>query len=221
MKAILSTLVGLIVLLVVPGVVWRYASRRWSLPCPPGMAWALENWYVDAVASSESILDSLDLRAGMRVLDLGCGPGRVSLPAAKRVAPDGEVVALDIQQAMLDRLQEETKKRGIDNVRPLRAGAGNHKLEGPFDRAVMAFVLGEIPNRQAALQEVFEVMKPGGVLAVVEVLPDPHYQSQKTVRRLAGEAGFEVDKVTSGALGFTMLLRRPERRPSGGEAHAG
>ena len=54
-------------------------------------------------------------------------------------------------------------------------------------------VLGEIPNRKDALKEIWTSLKPGDILSVTEVLPDPHYQRRSTVCRLSEEAGFRLE----------------------------
>jgi len=51
-------------------------------------------------------------------------------------------------------------------------------------------VLGEIPNPQAALREIFTALKSGGILSITEIIFDNHFQSRKTVLKLAAEAGF-------------------------------
>jgi SAM-dependent methyltransferase len=52
-------------------------------------------------------------------------------------------------------------------------------------------VLGEIPDRETALQEIFDSLKPGGILSVTEIIFDPHFQRRSTVARLATQAGFQ------------------------------
>ena len=54
-----------------------------------------------------------------------------------------------------------------------------------FDRALLVTVLGEIPDRDAALRAIFDALKPGGILSITEILRDPHYQRRTTVLRLA------------------------------------
>ncbi len=61
------------------------------LTLPPWLDWLLENRYTEAVASGRTLLDRLSLQPDMKVLDVGCGPGRLALPAAEQVGPDGEV----------------------------------------------------------------------------------------------------------------------------------
>ncbi|MBE2199138.1 MAG: methyltransferase domain-containing protein [Anaerolinea sp.] len=184
---------------------WRYAARRRSLPCPPWLDWMLENRYVETVANSQAIVERLHLQPGMSVLDVGCGPGRVAIPAAKHVGPDGIVVALDMQADMLQRLRKRMTETGVTNIHPLHAGIGEGKVEiGVFDRAVLVTVLGEIPDREAALAEIYQTLKPGGLLSVTEFIPDPHYQSRETVRRLAAAADFREQASFGNWLAFTL-----------------
>ncbi len=188
---------------------WRFAAIRRSLPCPAWLGWLLENPYMEAVASAATILDQLDLEAGMSVLDIGCGPGRLTIPAAKRVGSTGTVVALDIQPAMLQKLEQRLEEHQISNVQTILGGIGQNLLQKEtFDRAILVTVLGEIPNQPPALQEIYDALKPNGLLSVTEVIPDPHYQTQKTVRRLAEGVGFRLTQTYGNALAFTMHFRK-------------
>jgi len=205
MTIVTSVLAGLAALVAVC-LVWRWAA--W--PCPAWLVPLLENPYFQAVAGAERLLDRAGVGPGMVVLDAGCGPGRVTLPAAARVGPSGRVVALDVQAGMLARLRQRLAERGVANVELLHAGLGEGKLpEGRFDVALLVTVLGEIPDPDAALRELLRCLRPGGVLSVTEVLPDPHYQSLARVRELAGRAGFRERSVERGRLAFTIGLERP------------
>jgi len=186
-------------------LVWRGSTKTRSLPCPPWLSWMLENPYMTAVAGSATLLDRVHLKPGMRVLDAGCGPGRLSIPMAKRVGDRGLVVALDIQSAMLKKLKERAVAAGAARILPVLGGLGTGLLKpNVFDRAVLVTVLGEIPNRKDALREVWTSLKPGGILSVTEVLPDPHYQRRSTVCRLAEEAGFRVQNEHGNWVAFTL-----------------
>jgi len=195
----------LLVALIGTGFWWRYRS----VACPARFAWLLENPYMKAVAGADAILDRVGLQPGMRVLDVGCGPGRLTLPAAARVGPEGEVIALDIQPAMLVKLEARARSAGIDNIRLVEAGAGQGAVAPEaFDRALLVTVLGEIPDPAAALAEIDGALKAGGILSVTEVIPDPHYTRRDTVRRLCSRAGLREVGSFEGRLAFTLNFEK-------------
>jgi ubiquinone/menaquinone biosynthesis C-methylase UbiE len=188
---------------------WRQASRRQPLPCPAWLSWMLTNPLAEGGGSAR-ILDHLSLSPGMRVLDVGCGPGRLSVPAAERVGPDGVVLALDVQAAMLKKLVKRAAARGVTNIQTLEGPIEQAALApGTCDRALLVAVLGEVPDRVAALQRIFTALKPGGVLSVTETLTDPHYQRLATVRQLGQAAGFQPGQYYGGWLSYTLHLVKP------------
>ncbi|HSN73640.1 MAG TPA: methyltransferase domain-containing protein [Anaerolineae bacterium] len=193
----------------------RLLSRRRFIPCPWWLDWLLENRYMEAVASGRVLVERAGLASGMAVLDAGCGPGRMTIPAARRVGPGGEVLAVDFQAEQLQRAQAKAVAAHVANVRFLQAGLGDGKLpEAAFERALLCTVLGEILDREAALVEIFRALKPGGLLSVTEVLPDPHFQGMGTLRALARGAGFVDGQVIGGRLAYTMNFAKPDRSAS-------
>lgn len=195
---------------VVGALWWRVAAQRRRLPCPAWLAWVLTNPYTNAVAGSAAILDRLELAPGMRVLDAGSGPGRLTVPAAECVGSAGEVIAIDVQEAMLRRVRAAAAGRGIANVHTVVGSIEcGVPVAGTFDRALLVTVLGEVPDRAGAMRALYAALRPGGVLSVTEMLPDPHYQSRRTVRRLAEAAGFHFHRAYGTWFAFTMNFRKP------------
>lgn len=198
-------------LLVVLVVGFRAVARHHPTPCPAWLIILLENPYFEAVAGSRMLLDRAHIRAGHVVLDVGCGAGRVTVPAAMRVGSEGRVVALDLQEAMLRKLRRRLAHESVTNVEPVLGGAGNGLVQSnTFDRALLVAVLGEIVDRQAALREIFIALKPDGILSITEVLPDPHFQSRRNVRRLAEQAGFRFARCVGRWWTFTINFVKPE-----------
>lgn len=201
---------------VVSLVLFRWMARRHSIPCPAWLSVLLENPYMDAVASARLLLDRARVEPRMNVLDVGSGPGRLAVPAAQSVAPSGRVVALDLQPAMIQRLKARAAALGITNLETIVGSAGRGLVApGFFDRALLVTVLGEIVDQQSALREIFQSLKPGGLLSITEVIPDPHYQSRRRVRRLAESVGFEHRETLGPWYAFTMNFTKPAAATAG------
>src|SRR5438093_1356226 len=170
----------------------RSVSRQRSNPEPFPAARAR---FLDtglARRGAAKLIDRRDVAPGMRVLDVGAGIGRISIPLAAKVGPEGEVVALDVQQAMLDQLVKHAADVGVTNIRTICAPAGAGAMEeAAFDQALLVAVVGEIPpgQRLAAIREIRKALKPDGILYVFEGIADPHYQSSKALSHLARHAG--------------------------------
>lgn len=162
----------------------------------------LESRWSDGLLGTQKTLDRIGLQPGQRVLEIGPGPGRLLIPAAHRVLPGGEVVGLDIQPGMIERLKTRAAQAGVSNLTALLGDATQPNVPSDsFDVVFLCTVLGEIPYREAALRQCRTALKRGGVLSITEIFPDPHYQSRATVRRLTEAAGFRL-KDTHGAWQF-------------------
>lgn len=204
----MSIIFGLIILAALIALGWNLASR---LPCPAWLGWLVEqdNPFTKTNRASV-IIEHLDLEPGMAVLDAGCGPGRLTIPLAKAIGVNGKVTALDLQQRMLQRVEEKAREAGLHNIQYVHAGIGEGKLNhSQYDRALLVTVLGEIPDRQRALKELFEALKPGGILSITEVIFDPHFLRQNTVLQLMQQAGFQKKMTIGNRFAYTMLFEKP------------
>ncbi len=190
---------------------WRLSSRRQSLPCPTWLGWLVElDNPVFRNNSARAIVQHLDLQPGMKVLDFGCGPGRLTVPVAKRIGSKGEVIAYDMQPGMLRRTQEKAQVANLNNIRYLQAESGVNQLgRNYYNRVLLVTVLGEIPDRTAVLAEIFAALKPGGLLSITEVIADPHFQRRSTVRQLAASTGFKESACFGHRLSYTLNLKKP------------
>jgi ubiquinone/menaquinone biosynthesis C-methylase UbiE len=200
----------LVVFVLTVALLWRLASRRRSIPCPVWLKWMVEmDNPLTKTNRAAVIIEHLNLKPGMVVADVGCGPGRLTIPLAEAVGREGRVVALDIQQGMLDRVREKAQAQGLENIEYLEAGAGQDELgKERFDRALLVTVLGEIPDREEVLKEIHTSLKPGGLLSVTEVIFDPHFQRRSTVTRLAQAAGFQEKAFHGNRFAYTLQLKK-------------
>jgi ubiquinone/menaquinone biosynthesis C-methylase UbiE len=152
------------------------------------------------------ILERSGLQAGERVLEVGPGAGYLTQFALERIGPRGRLVCLDLQGAMLRKVRARLGART-----PLLVQASGSRLpfrDGVFDRSYLVSVLGEIPDKRGAMAEQARVLRPGGVLAVTEGIPDPDYVRAPVLRRLAENAGFQVAERLGNWAQFTQRLVR-------------
>jgi ubiquinone/menaquinone biosynthesis C-methylase UbiE len=129
----------------------------------------------------------------MIVVEIGPGKGSYTIAMAERVAPNGRVYAIDIQNDVVERLGKKAEKEGVTNLYPKIDDAYDLSFEdGSVDRVVAIACLPEIPEPIRALREFNRILKPGGLVCLSELFPDPDYPRRGTEKRWAEEAGFEL-----------------------------
>jgi ubiquinone/menaquinone biosynthesis C-methylase UbiE len=156
----------------------------------------------------DQLLGQLGVLAGMEVADLGCGTGLFTSAIAQRVGDTGQVHAVDIQARMLAQTRRRIEAAGLDR-RVSFHHSGVHTLplaDKSLDLALMVAVLGELPARMLALDEVRRVLKPGGRLAISEELLDPAYTPAILVRRWAEQVGLRFGAHTGNPFCYTLLF---------------
>jgi SAM-dependent methyltransferase len=169
------------------------ASRRWSRnsrgPFPYSLRWILA---MPHPISPGLVRRGVQVAPGDHVLEIGPGTGRHAAQVAQWIAPTGTLDVFDIQQDMLDAVMHRGFDQGLSNIIPSRGQAGDQLPypDGRFDAAYLVTVFGEIPDPDVALRELRRVLRPGGRLAVGEVIVDPDYTSLRELRSHAEAGGF-------------------------------
>lgn len=133
------------------------------------------------------------LQSGMTALDVGCGVGYFSIPMAKIVGDQGKVIAVDLQQQMLDMLHRRAEKAGLASHIELHKCEENRlNIDVKADFALIFAMLHEVPDQHRLLSEVFGCLKPGGKLLLVE--PPIHVSAKKFASEVAvaEEVGFQI-----------------------------
>lgn len=196
--------------LVAISLAWRWASRIWPLPCPSLLAGTLDSSFLQRFNGTRVTLERLGLQPGQRLLEIGAGPGRLLIPAARQILPGGEAVGIDVQRGMIDRLERNIRRAGATNITTILGDAAQPLVpEESFDLVVMCTSLGEIPRREAGLEQAFRALKSGGSLSVTEMMGDPHYQSRAVVQSLAERAGFRLVSIRGNWWLFTATFVKP------------
>ncbi len=106
---------------------------------------------------------------GQRVLDLGSGVGDVAMLAARLVGPSGEVVGIERDQRSIARARSRVAEAGLHNVSLTQSDVNQIASDKPFDAAVGRFIMMFLPDPVAILRSLSQVIRPGGVLAFLEI----------------------------------------------------
>ncbi len=168
------------------------------------------------------LIKSLKLKPGMVVADIGAGSGVISMLMAREIDPEGRVLAVDIQQEMLDRLKKRCEAAGVTNVVPVKGSGKSPNLKpGSVDLIIMVDVYHEFAFPYEMTAELAKALKPGGRIAWVEYrLEDPsvpiklvHKMTEKQVKLEAGQPEFGLKHLeTIGTLPWQhiVVFQKPE-----------
>jgi precorrin-6B methylase 2 len=170
---------------------------------------------------TSQMIDTLGLKPGMVVADIGAGSGRISLLMAAQVGETGKVLAVDIQREMLDLIAEKLNRRDIKNVELVLAKSKSPELKPEsIDLALMVDVYHELEFPYEVMLELSKAIKPGGRVVLVEFRrEDPqvpiklvHKMTEAQVKKELGLPEFGLKwKETIGTLPWqhVVVFERP------------
>lgn len=202
---VLLVIVGIIALL---QIVIRLGRKLFHFPAPAFFGPLLDSDFRRRMQPPDKLIQRSGIKKGMRVLEIGCGSGAFTTFVARAVGAKGKVYALDIQEKMLEQLKNKLLKpenKDIKNIELIHKSAYELPFEdNSLDLVYMITVLPEIPDRNRALKEIKRVLKPGGTLAVTELLSDPDYPFKSTTIKMGRDVGFILDKASGNFWNYTV-----------------
>jgi ubiquinone/menaquinone biosynthesis C-methylase UbiE len=152
-------------------------------------AFALDNPIRRLIHNPQKILGGY-IEPGQTVLDVGCGPGAFSIAMAEMVGESGKVIAVDVQEEMLQIVREKAARQGLESrIVTHKSDSDRMGISEKVDFALAFYMVHEVPNAEAFLKEVASALKPRGKLLVVE--PKMHVSAdafEKTID-IARQAG--------------------------------
>lgn len=173
---------------------------------------------------------ALQLTAGRSVADIGAGAGQLTVALARVVGPTGRVYGTELESGRLRAIRRAADSAGVENVTVLEAHATRTNLpDRCCDALVVRFVYHHFDNPALINRSMYESLKPGGRLAIIDFAPDSaesadptrradgaqHGVTPATVVRELRQAGFELVAVEEGIrrTGFMVVMRRPSSAP--------
>jgi len=183
----------------------------WKFPMPAFAGNAIAAGpYRNRAQPPSMVVEAINPRPGMNVVEIGCGSGLYTVAVAKAIQPDGMVYAVDIQEGMLEKLRDRMEREDIGNITPVLADAeGQIPLEdGIADAVFSVAVMPEIPDPVKAMDQVRRLMTEDGVFAEAEFLLDPDFPLRRTVVKWAREAGLILDRQIGSAFRYVLVFRK-------------
>jgi len=116
--------------------------------------------------ATAALLDRVEIVAGMRCLDVGCGGGDVAVELARRVGPGGAVIAIDFDGESLDIARREALLAGHDNLIYRQCDLFDLGLDKPIDVVYTRFVLTHLQDPVTALRKMAGLLRPGGRIVI-------------------------------------------------------
>lgn len=175
-------------------IVVRVIRHYYKFPIPSILTQVIDNPIRRRfLQKPEVIADRIHLAPGMLVVEIGPGKGSYTKVVANRVLPDGKVFAVDISEAVIERLKHRIKQEKILNIIPQIDNAHAFSFaDESFDRVFALSCLPEIPEPVKVLCEIHRILKPDGLVSLGEFAPDPDFPLRRTVKRWAAKAGLEL-----------------------------
>jgi ubiquinone/menaquinone biosynthesis C-methylase UbiE len=143
--------------------------------------------------ATRELLQRAQLRPGMRVLDVGCGTGDVSMLVAEFVGPGGLVVGVDRAPEALEAARQRAEKAGVHNAEFVNSELDGLAADQPFDAVVGRFILMHQSEPAAFLRGLLPHLRSGGVVAFLEskmsasipgIHSEPHSETYDRINRL-------------------------------------
>nr|WP_321496868.1 class I SAM-dependent methyltransferase [uncultured Methanolobus sp.] len=130
---------------------------------------------------------------GMEVLEIGCGPGFFTMDMGRMVGKSGRVLAVDLQEGMLQKVKEKIRLSGEElNIELHKCESDRLGVSGEFDLVFLFYVVHELPDQERFFKELSSLLKMDGRILIVE---PPMHVSKKAfdeMLEIAGKAGFVV-----------------------------
>ena len=149
-----------------PGKLETYYADHW-LEVEPERMGAYERMF-EWREGLEPLIAPAQIGPGQVVVDFGCGPGHLAIELARRVGPEGRIIALDVNREFLERTRARAEREGLAD----RVSTELHEKDrlplpdGAVDRVVCKNVLEYVPDPATTVAEFRRVLRPGGIAHV-------------------------------------------------------
>lgn len=168
----------------------------------------------------EDIVKNFAIARGMKVADLGCGAGYFTIPIAKILGNSGKVYAVDVLSTALEFVSSQAKLFGFVNIETVRANieilGGTNIPEHSVDLVLLANILFQCNDPDAALQEAKRIVSSEGKIVIIDWVPDKFFLgskfnkciSEEESKKMAMKNGLRVIReIPTGKMNYGFMLQ--------------
>ncbi|HEV2449282.1 MAG TPA: methyltransferase domain-containing protein [Thermoplasmata archaeon] len=120
-------------------------------------------------ADTEALFDRAGVGPGMTCIDIGCGGGEVTLDIARRVAPTGSALGIDMDEVKLGLAAKAARERGLSNARFQMMRVEQWAEVETYQLCYSRFLLQHLQDPSGLLRRMWSALRPGGLLIVEDV----------------------------------------------------
>jgi len=183
-------------------------SREKNRVCPVELAGSLDNKIRKWFQNPQKILSPF-IKEGMKVLDIGCGPGFFSIELAKMVGKNGKVFSVDLQEGMLQKIRIKIHGTELeDRIKFIKSEGDQINLSEKVDFILAFYMVHEVPDKNRLFAALKNVLDEKGQFLIVE--PKFFHVTKKEfgiTMQIAEEAGFKMIQGPKLAFSFSAILK--------------
>jgi len=177
--------------------------------CPVELADSLDSKIRRFLQNPQKILKPF-VSEGMKVLDIGCGPGFFSIELAKLVGNSGKVFAVDLQEGMLKKIKDKIKGTELEEkIVLIKSEKNNFTVSEKVDFILAFYMVHEVPDKNKLFKDLINVLGDKGQFLLVE--PKLFHVSKKefsATLQIAERAGFKINKGPKLLFSFSAILNK-------------
>lgn len=188
-------------------IIDKYSFNRDGHTCPWWLCFTFDNPLRGLLQNPFKILSSY-VNQDDTVLDIGPGMGYFTFPLSKMTGAKGKVVALDIQEGMLKRLEKKVIKNRIENIKIKLYDGNKFDLQEKFNFILLFWMYHEVINKPLFIKEIESVMISGASLLIAE--PKMHVSKKRfdVSIQLLTDAGFIIVEEPRISLSHAVVMRK-------------
>ena len=176
--------------------------------CPVELADSLDGRIRRWLQNPQKILGPY-IKEGMKILDIGCGPGFFSIEIAKMVGKSGKIFAVDLQEGMLQKLMNKITGTELeDRIKLVKCDKDNINVTEYVDFILAFFVVHEVPDKNSLFKQLKNILNDKGQILLVE--PKLFHVSRKEFEstiKIAEDNGFIVHQGPKLRFSWSALLK--------------